>query len=183
MFHVIDEAVVIPEAFCPLFFSRPVIFQRDLQTFIQKSHLLEPGPKCFVIELGGFKHIRTRPKPNRCPRLIGGLALCQRCIWLAPVVALRPHRSLAPYFNLKPLRQGVDHTGAHTVQSPGNGIAATAELSTRMQGRENYFNGGTFLHRVIINWNATAVVGDLNAPITQNLDGDGAAMSRKRLVH
>ena len=65
--------------------------------------------------------------------------------------------------------QRVHHGDTHTVQTTGNGVAATAELTASVQHGHDNLNGGLVLGGVLIHGNTAAVI--LYANSTISLDG------------
>ncbi|CAB4636393.1 unannotated protein [freshwater metagenome] len=54
------------------------------------------------------------------------------------------------------------------MQTTRHRIAAAAELSAGMKGRENNLDGGHLLYRVLIHGNTAPVVGDAHPAIGEN---------------
>ena len=64
--------------------------------------------------------------------------------------------------NLQPLRQGIDHRGAHAMETAGNLIASAAELAAGVEHGEDHFQGALSGLLLNIHRDAAAVIGDGN---------------------
>ena len=81
------------------------------------------------------------------------------------------------------LRERVNHAASHAVETAGDGISTTAKLSTGVKGGENNLNGGHFLDRVLVNRNATTVIGHADSTVWQDDHINQIAVAGKRLIH
>src|SRR5699024_6103767 len=97
-------------------------------------------------------------------------------------VGLAPDVAVAPDLDLHPAGQGVDHGGAHAVQTAGDRVAAAAELAAGVQHGEHELHGGLALGGVHRHGDAAGVVDAAHAAVGQERDLDGVAVAGHRLV-
>jgi hypothetical protein len=66
------------------------------------------------------------------------------------------------------LRKRIHHTATDTVESTGDGISATTELSTGVQGGQHDLDGRSLFHRVFIYGNSSTIVGHSDCTIGES---------------
>src|SRR3954468_24657225 len=95
----------------------------------------------------------------------GGANRLDRAGRHAAAVLLPVELATAPYLDPAPLREGIHDRGAHTVQTAGDFVAATAELAVGMEDRHDHFQGRLVLLGVLVDGDTAAVVGDGHHPV------------------
>ena len=116
------------------------------------------------------------------PVSVGRLALLERRVRDAVVVALAPDVALAAHLDLEPVRERVDDGAADAVQAAGDRVAAAAELAAGVQDRQHDLDGRLLLDRVDVDRDAAAVVDDAQAAVGEDRDLDVVAVPGERLV-
>jgi hypothetical protein len=86
-------------------------------------------------------------------------------------------------FCLKPLGNGVDALGSHSVQATGNLVGACAELSTCVEVGKHQFESRHIVLRVNVYRNASPVIVDGAGTIQVNGDFDVFAKPGESLVN
>ncbi len=90
--------------------------------------------------------------------------------------------AVAVDLDVDPGRQGVDHGGAHAVQTAGGAVGAAAELAARVELRVDELDARQTGLRLDVDGNAPPVVAHLDGPVGVELDLDPVAVPRERLV-
>ena len=98
------------------------------------------------------------------PRSSVALAPDQRAHRLAELVGLPPDVAVPADLDLEPPGQGVDHRDADAVQAAGDRVGLAVELAARVQGGQHDLDRGPLLDRVLVDGDATAVVGTRTPP-------------------
>ena len=159
-----------------------LVDERDGEAAIEEGHLLESARQRGRVVPGGLEDVGVGPEGDRRAVLVGGSALLQRSSGYAVLVRLRPDEAIALDLDLQARRQRVDDGDADTVQAAGDGVAATAELATGVEHGEHDLEGGLLLHRVLVDRDAAAVVGDADAAVLAQGDGDVRGVAGHGLV-
>ena len=127
------------------------------------------------------KIVGIGPERDRGTAVRGLLALAQRPGHGVRVV-LAPHPPIEVDLDVERAGQRVDHGDADAVQAAGDRVGIAVELAARVQDRHDHFDGGLLLHRVHVDRDAAAVVGDADAAIVLEHDVDAGGVARHRLV-
>ena len=86
------------------------------------------------------------------------------------------------YPHLQPLREGVDHRGAHAVEAAGDLVAAAAELAAGVEDGIDHLQGGLAGLRLDVHGDAAAIVGDGDGIALVDDDVDLIAVAGQGLV-
>src|SRR3954464_14726798 len=113
----------------------------------------------------------------------GGANRLDRAGRHAAAVLLPVELAVAPYLNPAPLREGIHDGGAHTVQTAGDFVAATAELAAGVEDRHDDFEGRLVLLGVLVDGDTAAVVGDSHHAVDADPSHDRVGMTPERLVN
>ena len=160
-----------------------LISQGDGQTLVQERHLLEAGAQSLKVELDGLENLRIRVESLNGAGLIGGLTATQGAVRHATVgEGNMPRVALAVHLGNHAGRQRVHHGNTHTVQTTGDRVTATAELTTSVQHGHNNLNGGLVLGGVLIHGDTAAVVLYANSAVSLNGHVNFGGVTGERLV-
>ena len=161
----------------------PLVGQVDRQAAVQERHLLEPPGQRLEVPVRGLEDVCVRPEGDGGAGLVGGLAAGQRRDRVAELIALPPDVPVPADLHLQPGGQGVHHGHAHPVQAAGDGVGLAVELPARVQGGEHDLDGRTLFHRMLVDGDAAAVVGDPDPAVGEQGDVDAVAVPGQRLVY
>ena len=84
--------------------------------------------------------------------------------------------------HLQPLREGVDHAGAHAVETAGDLIASAAELAAGVQHGVYHLQRRAAGLLLDIHGDTTSVIGDGDGVALVDGDGDIRAVARQRFI-
>ena len=132
--------------------------------------------------LQGLKHLRVGLEGDGGARVVG---LAHDLHLLGDLAPGELHLVDLPVFvdlDLQPLGQGVDHRGAHAVQTAGDLIAPAAELTAGVQDGKDHLQGGLARLGLDVHGDAPAVVGDGDGVVRVDGHGDVGAVARQGLV-
>ena len=101
----------------------------------------------------------------------------------APFKALLMHLVLPVHRDFHPLREGVHHRHANTVQAARHLVTASAKLAAGMEHGEHRFQGALAGAGVNIGGDAAAVVGHPAGAIGLQGDHDVGAVARQGFIH
>lgn len=101
---------------------------------------------------------------------------------LAPVERHRVGLARAVDLDVQALGQGVDHRGAHAVQTARGGVRTTAELAAGVELGEHDFDAGQARSGLDIDRDATGPVANLDAAVAVQHDVDAGAVAGEGLV-
>ena len=100
----------------------------------------------------------------------------------AALKTLVPFAPVAADGDFQPLGERVDDRNADAVQTAGDLVIVVVELAARVQHGEHHFERRTAVGGVRVDGDAAAVVGDADALIRVQRDGDLGAETGQRLV-
>ena len=129
--------------------------------------------------------LRIRAKAHLGAAPVGNASeLFQLALGFAALEHHAVERLLARDLDLHPLRERVGHRDTHSVQTARCAVYARTELSSRVQGAHDHFEG-RFLGelRMRVDGNAAAVVGHADVAVPLHFDSDEAGVPLERLVH
>ena len=170
--HAVEDVFLLLALFSNLVTDEllTLIGQGDGQALVQERHLLETGAQSLKVELDGLENLWVRVESLNGTGLIGRFTLAQGTSRHTTVgEGNMPCVALAVHLGNHAGGQRVHHGDTHTVQTTGNGVAATAELTASVQHGHDNLNSGLVLSGVLIHGNTAAVI--LYANSTISLDG------------
>ena len=154
----------------------------DAQAGVQERLLPHTGVQRLVVVLQRVEHLRVGLEGHGGAGVVG---VADDLHLLGDVPAGELHFVNFPvlvYLHRQPLAQGVDHAGAHAVQTAGDLVAAAAELAAGVQHGEHHLQRGTSRLRLHVHGDAAAVVGDGDGVAGVDGHGDIRAVPGQRLV-
>jgi hypothetical protein len=122
------------------------------------------------------------PERDRRARVGRVTDALDRTVGHAAPVGLAPHATVAAHDRLEPLRERVHDADADAVQAARDRVGLRVELAAGMEHREHDLEGAPALLLVEVDGDAGAVVGDTDATVVEQRDGDLAAAAGERLV-
>ena len=169
--HILPDTALIAHGVA-LLTTFALILDGNTQTCVQKCLLAHAGVKNGIVILHRVKHLVIGHKGNGGT---GAVRLSHDLHLTDNITAGEGHLIDLPllvYLYRQPLRQGVDHAGAHAVKAAGHLITAAAELAAGMQHRKHHFQSGTARLGLNVHGNTASVVrhGDGSILIDGNLD-------------
>ena len=170
--HAVEDVFLLLTLFSNLVTDEllALIGQGDSQALVQERHLLETGAQSLKVELDGLENLWVRVESLDSAGLIGRFTLAQGTIRHTTVgEGNMPCVALAVHLGNHAGGQRVHHGDTHTVQTTGNGVAATAKLTASVQHGHDDLNSGLVLGGVLIHGNTATVI--LYANSTISLDG------------
>ena len=180
---VIHQAFFVVVAVLSISPGRPLVVQINAKTLIEEGHLLEAGPKGFILEIHCFKDCCAGPERNDCPGFTGFSCFGERSLWHTVSIGLSPGAALATNLHVELLGQRVHHTATHPVETAGDGIPTAAKLSSGMQGGKDDLHRRPFFYGMLVDGNASAVIGDLYRTVRLNGHSDEITMAGKRFIY
>jgi hypothetical protein len=138
---------------------RALVDQRDGQALVEEGHLLQAARERLERPLCGLEDRAVRPEGHNRSGLVRLLAPLQRSYRLGVLIRLPPDVAILADFHLEPGGERVDDRDAHAVQAAGHRIGLAVELSAGVQRRQHNLNGRPLFNRVLVNRDATAIVG------------------------
>ena len=160
----------------------PLVGDGDAQARVEEGLLPHAHMEGLVVVDRVLEHLRVRleadggTRPVRIPDDL-------HILGLVPPAEFHLVNVAAPvYLHLQPLREGVDHAGAHAVKAAGNLIAPAAEFSARVEHGIHHLQGGLARLLLHIHGDAPPVVGDADHVPRLDGDGDVAAEARQGFV-
>ena len=181
--NILVEVIEIREVVVNGILNRAVIREGDLEALVKEGHLLEALAQRLELVLGGLENVAIGPEHHARAGLGRFLTLFERGVRDAVRVLLTPHVTVTLNLNLEALRERVHDGGTHAVQAARNRVAATAELTARVEHREHELNGGLLLGGVHRHGDAAAVVDHAHAAILEDVHGDLTRVARERFVN
>ena len=154
----------------------------DAQAGVQERLLPHAGVQRLVVVLQRVEHLRVGLEGHGGAGMVG---VADDLHLLGDVPAGELHLvnfSVLVYLHRQPLAQGVDHAGAHAVQTAGDLVAAAAELAAGVQHGEHHLQRGTSRLRLHVHGDAASVVGDGDGVAGVDGHGDIRAVPGQRLV-
>ena len=136
-----------------------------------------------VVVHRGVKHLRVRLKGDH---RTGFLRLAHNLHGLGDLSAGKFHLVDVPVFvdlDLQPLAEGVDHAGAHPVESAGDLVAPAAELAPGVEHGKHHLQGRQPRLRLDIHRDAPPIVSDSDGIPLVDRDGNLRAVPGQRLVN
>ena len=160
-----------------------LVGERDFQALVQKGHLTQALGHSVIAELGLGKNLGVGVEINFRAGLLGFAGARQPPGGLAALVGLLEDVTVAPDFQVEPVRERVHHRNAHTVQSARDFVALGVKLAAGVQLGHHHFGGGLAGAAVDVHRDAAPVVGDGDGVVVVDGDFDVRAVARQRLVH
>ena len=140
-------------------FVMPGTRESDLQALIQVGDLFEVGDQQLKIVFDDREYLRIGLERHRGAVFICLLALHQPSARFSTFVFLAVRPALAADLGTQFLGQGIHHRAAHTVETAGDLVSATAKLTPGMQRGHHRFQGALARLGVFVDGDTTAVVG------------------------
>ena len=155
----------------------------DAQASIEEGLLPHPGVESVIVVLQSLEHLRVWLEGDGRARMVGLSHHLHLLGDLSPGKLHLIDLAVLVYLDLQPLRQGVDHAGAHAMEAAGHLVAPTAELAAGMKDREHHLQRGTPGLGLDIHRDTAAVVSDSDG--VPGIDGhrDVGAVARQGLVN
>ena len=163
----------------------PLIGQGNLQPLCQESCLTQPLLQCIVIKDRRLKHFRVRHKGNLGPGKIG-IALSgdlQLVTDLSSLIALLVDLSLFENLHFQIFRKRVYNRCSDAMQSPGNLVSSSAELSAGVEHGKYDLNSRLSRLRVDADRDSAAVIDHCNGIIRMYNDADMSAVSGQGFIY
>ena len=184
---LVDEGDKLPDAALVahgllLLLARAAVGHEDVNAGVQEGLLPHPLVEDLVVVHGVLEHLRVGLEHHLGAGVVGG---ADDGHFLGDVAPGELHLVDVPVLvhpHLQPLRQGVDHAGAHAVEAAGDLVAAAAELAAGVEDGVHHLQGGPPGLGLDVHGDAAAVVGDSDDIAVQNLHGDGVAVPGQGLV-
>ena len=142
-----------------LLLSRALVNGVDAQAGVQKGLLPHTGVEdIIVVHRGVGEHLWVGLKGDGGAVLVGISHHGDGLGHLAPGKLHLINFSVLMDLDLQPLAEGVDHAGAHAVETAGDLIAPAAEFAAGMQDGEDHLQGGKAGLRLYVHGYAAPVV-------------------------
>ena len=154
----------------------------DGESRVQEGFLPHPGVEGLVIVDQGIENLGVRLEGDLGAGVVGA---AHHGHFLGNGPPGEFHFIDFPIFmdpNPHPLRQGVDHGGAHAVKAAGDLVAAAAEFAAGVEDGVHYLQCGPAGLGLDVHRNAPAVVGDGDGVPGVDGDGDVFAVTGQGLV-
>ncbi len=197
VFDVVDETPFVEEHVAgllgdggPVFLhlvggGLPLVAQLDAKALVEECHLLEPRAEGVVLELDRLGEDRgVRPERDARSGLFGRFALLELLLGDTAVgEAVPPDEALLLDLDVEARRQRVHDGGADTVQTTGDGVGTTAELSTGVQDGEHDLDRRLVgVRRVRVDRDAATVVDDAHTAIREHRHEDRVGVTGQCLI-
>ena len=182
IFHERTDAAFVAERIF-LFLPRALIFQRNAKPLVQIRQLAQTDFQRVVHKIGGFENFFIGKKSYFRARFLGIAHHLHAALRHAAVVHLLVNVPVLIYFRFQPFRKRVYNGCAHTVQTAGNFISATAEFTARMQNGINHFRGRNAFFWMNSRRNAASVIRYGDAFVRIDGDSNFIAITGKRLIN
>ncbi len=123
------------------------VIQGNLQALVEKCQFPQPLGESVVVEHARVHDGGIGTESNLCARFSAGLASArQGSLGNSLGVLLLPSATVAPNFDRKVLREGIDATHAHTVKTTGDFVAVGIEFTAGVQlGKHHLRRGNAFI--------------------------------------
>ena len=188
--HVVDQAVLETERVVALLLlgilTLPVdgaqVGEGDPEPLVEEGHLAEPRGEGLVVEDGGLEDFRAGVEGDGGAGVLGFLQFLEVVAGHTQVEGLHVAVAVAGDLDGELLRQRIDHRRPDAVEAAGDLVAAVAELSAGVEDGEHQGHRRDFLHGVLLDGNAAAVVGDAHAAVVEQGDIDLVAVTGQGLV-
>jgi len=160
----------------------PLVGDGDLEGLVEEGHLPEAGGQRLIGVGGGLEDLLGGPEGDLGAGLLSGLALLEVVVRNTQAEGLLPAVAVALDLDDELLAQRVHHRGADAVQATGDLVAAVAELAAGVEHGQRDGDRGQAVGGVHLDREATAVIGDRDAAVGQDLHVDPLAVAGQRLV-
>ncbi len=180
----VDDPAVVPEHLLHRF-RGAFVAEDDLEALVEERHLPQPLDQGLRAELDLLHDRRVRPERDRRARPGGITDALQRSDGFAAVdEGDLELAAVALDLELEPTRKRVHDRHAHAVQTTGDLVALAAELSARVQHREDDLRGRLVgIFGVGVDGNPAAVVDHPAPAVGQERDVDARRETGQGLVH
>ena len=159
-----------------------VVRQRQTDALVQVSQLAQTSGQRVVVVFGNRENLRVGMELDSRTR-IGSIPrdghIRQR---LALTVLLHKDLSLTVDGSHQVVGQSVDAGNTHAVQTAGHLVTVLAELTARVQHRQDHLQGGTMLFGMHSRRDTTTVVRHLDGVAFQDANLDVRTITGQRLV-
>ena len=159
-----------------------LVGEGDLEAAVQERHLLEAVVQGVVVVDRGLEDVGVGPEGDRgaC-----GLGLAHDLHLLGGLAAGKGHLvdvAVAAYLHHELAGEGVHDGAAHTMEAAGDLVGRVVELAAGVQDREDDLKRRDLLGGVLVDRDASAVVGNGDRVVCVDGHGNLAAEAGKRLV-
>ena len=165
-----------------LLLSGAAVSDGNSQTCVQKRLLPHPGVEGLVVVLQRVKHLTVGLEADDGAGVIG---VTDDGHFLGDGTTGELHLIDFPALvdlHLQPLGEGVDHAGAHAVETAGDLITSAAELAAGVQYGIYHLQRRAAGLLLDIHGDTTSVIGDGDGVALVDGDGDIRAVARQRFI-
>ena len=159
-----------------------LVGQDDLEVLVEKCRLLQAVMKDIVVVDRGLEDLLVRPEGDGGARRRGVADLLHLLRGLAAGELHLEDLAVAADLNVHLLGERVDDGDADAVQAAGDLIGRVVELAAGVQDRHDDLEGRNLLDRMLVDWDAAAVVDDRDGVVRMDGDPDLGAEPGHRLV-
>ena len=164
---------------------RPLVAQLDPQPLVEERGLAEVARDRLEVVVGRLEDVGggvPRDRGAGALTLLELADLAQVVVGYAAGELLLPQVAPVLDLHVEVGRERVHHGGADTVQTTGDLVAATTELTAGVQHGQRQRRGGDLLAGRGVGRDASAVVGDAHPAVLAQRHLDRVAVARERLV-